>query len=94
VTDAEEHEFLQNVARRYFPDDWEDTRCGESNPLGFPRRCSIIGRGLVSEGEEPAGSWHQQANGGVRYWTAVVGEIGPLTTVQSWLSCLASDNDY
>lgn len=76
MTPAEDAEFIRNVARRYWPTDWEETRCGEENPLGFPQRCSVVGRNfLKTQGEELPGSWHQQANGGVRYWTAVSGEI-------------------
>ncbi len=78
-TDEDELDELRAISRtRWNRFEWEYVGAYDDDPLV---RCSVIvpperaGKVKVDSGEELPASWHQQANGGFRYWTTAAGEF-------------------
>lgn len=80
--EIDEERFTLELAVRalWTPIDWNMVEDYERESEGVSMRCSWRTKAhpagdLIETGEELCGSWHQQSNGGKRFWFAVSGEI-------------------
>jgi hypothetical protein len=68
---------LHELAVAIWGSTWGAVELFEDDPAIFSYRCTLHGgrKLFIETGEDLPGSWHQQRNGGSRFWTAVRGEF-------------------